>query len=312
MNRTKISYAKWKNTESIVMENDLLRVVVIPAMGGKTVSVFHKEMQFELLAQHNQEEYKFPQYNDSFEQFDASGFDDGFPTITACEFNYKGKTIRYPDHGEIWSAQFDAKIDDEKLFLSYQSSKFDYMYYKIITLKQDEVVYSYRIINTSEENFPCIWAFHCLVRYEEDMKLFYPPDVKVMENVFESSELGAVGQLHQAEKSIYKFDSVANSDSKTMIKYYIKDPINNGTCGYIYPTQHIRCTLSYDTTELPYLGFWLTSGGFRGDYNCAFEPTNGYYDAIDTASEKNKLYVLKPNVPLEFSITLRLKHDETT
>jgi hypothetical protein len=55
------------------------------------------------------------------------------------------------------------------------------------------------------------------------------------------------------------------------------------------------------------LGIWVTEGGFRGDYNCALEPTNGYYDNIDTARKEGRLFKLKPKERLNFIIEIALR-----
>ena len=64
--------------------------------------------------------------------------------------------------------------------------------------------------------------------------------------------------------------------------------------------------LSYDAGVLPYLGVWITAGGFQGDYNWAIEPTSGFYDSVSTAEKNKKLKVLGPGEVMEFELTLSL------
>ena len=60
--------------------------------------------------------------------------------------------------------------------------------------------------------------------------------------------------------------------------------------------------LEYDAEKLPYLGVWITAGGFQGDYNCALEPTNGFYDSISKAAGNGKLPVLGAGESMEFDL----------
>lgn len=46
-----ITKTRWKNLDALSLENDALRVIVLPALGGKLASVFHKKKNFELAAQ---------------------------------------------------------------------------------------------------------------------------------------------------------------------------------------------------------------------------------------------------------------------
>ena len=64
--------------------------------------------------------------------------------------------------------------------------------------------------------------------------------------------------------------------------------------------------LEYDSTMLPYLGFWATGGGYRGDVNCALEPTNGYYDGIPNARQHNACPVLTPDETWNFTLSIQL------
>lgn len=38
----------------------------------------------------------------------------------------------------------------------------------------DTLRFHYYIENTGQDSFPCLWTFHGLVRYEEDMEIIHP------------------------------------------------------------------------------------------------------------------------------------------
>lgn len=301
-----VSCLKWKNLTGVLLENEVLQVVVLPELGGKTASIYHKSNSFELVSQNKKDSYNIPPPNAEFTNYDASGFDDAFPTIEAAMLEWNGLNLKYPDHGEIWREKFIYRIQDDVLHLNFTSDNFPYHYHKRIMLDGESVIYKYKITNTEEEAFPCLWAFHGLVRYEEDMQLYYPNGVKEFINVLESPELGRIGKIYDNLNDEYDFNNVPNINSNTMIKYYVNGKVEHGCCGYIYPSQGMHCNILYDSTKLPYLGMWITAGGFRGDYNCAFEPTNGYYDNILIAKENYSLFMLRKNEPLEFSLKIRL------
>lgn len=108
--------------------------------------------------------------------------------------------------------------------------------------------------------------------------------------------------------SEYDFSRVPEKTSKTMVKYYVDEKIGKGFCGYRYPAHGVECTLKYDAKKLPFLGVWVTAGGFRGDYNCALEPSNSYYDDIRIAKHNKTVYLLKRERPLLFELEIRLKN----
>lgn len=138
---------------------------------------------------------------------------------------------------------------------------------------------------------------------------FYSSDVQSFENVLDSPELGPAGEHFFLGDSRYDFTRVPPKSSRTMVKYYVDQKVKTGFCGYRYPSQGLRCTFRYDPEKLPYLGLWITAGGFRGDYNCALEPANGYYDSIPKAAESGSLCFLKKEEPFHFSLELALTEE---
>lgn len=304
----------FKGEEALVLENHSLRVTILPRIGGKVASFYHKSKDFELLFQNRQPSYAKANLYDDFSQFDASGFDDAFPCIDPGAVSLKGKDVLYPDHGEIWSGEFECKKHDEHTVdLYYKSKILSYTYYKQLSLEDECLRINYKIKNTGIDPFPCIWTMHCLIRCEKDMELLFPKYTERIENALDSTRLGAKGTVHSfpITKSIagesYMLNRILPATANHMEKYYVKGRVSEGRCGAYYPAENITFTVSYDKELLPYLGFWITEGGFRGDYNCAMEPSNGYYDSIEVAKCNNAVYHLKPGEMLDFNLDLSLK-----
>lgn len=304
---TEIKCIKWKNLKGIQMENDRISVVILPGLGGKLASLQYKKTTFEFAAQMKEQQYRIPGSDSEFEKFDASGLDDAFPSIVGGRVVGKNGEEIYPDHGEIWSSPFEYEIEKECVHLSFKSKRFSYTYEKTLELKENQVRLHYHICNEKEEPFPCLWAFHGLMRYEEDMKLWYPGEIDSFENVLFSQELGEAGRHISIWNEEYDFSKVPGKGLKTMVKYYADKKVKSGFCGYRYPSYGMECALEYDAEKLPYLGTWITAGGYRGDYNCAMEPANGYYDDIRIAEKNNSLYLLEKENPLDFHIKITMR-----
>jgi len=307
---TAITKTAFLSASALLMENEYLKVIVLPASGGKIASLLHKESGFELAAQNTCGGYFTPERTTLFEACDASGFDDAFPTIGASTLVHDGHEWHYTDHGEIWRSAFSYTIEGERLILCYESRENPYTYTKTISLNGHEMICQYHIKNTGDRDWPCLWASHALVRYEEDMELVYPKGAKRVLNVSESPELGDIGALFSIDDSAYNFRGVPARNPKTAVKYYLSGKTEEGRCGYRYPSQGMQCLIAYDCNALPYLGFWVTAGGYRGDYNCAFEPANGFYDVIDIANANDALFILKSGENFDFSMRFELTRME--
>lgn len=86
----------------IVLENQILRIEILPEYGGKIVSFYRTAAGFELAAQRRKGSVPEPEESMDFSGF-AFGMDDAFPNIDPEEIVWKERRLRYPDHGEIWS-----------------------------------------------------------------------------------------------------------------------------------------------------------------------------------------------------------------
>jgi len=303
----------FKQTKAIKMENKDISIVILPEIGSKIASIYSKEKDFEFLFQNKENSYKKAEFDSNFENYDCSGFDDCFPNIDRSKLFINNQRHTYPDHGEIWSADFDHKLNNESLILNYSSKYFDYNYRKIITIIKNKIVIDYKIKNNLKTAFPAIWTMHCLLKYAENLKLNFPVDLKKMINVQQSDYLGDQGAEHSfpitkdefGEK--YRLNRVNNRKGKLTEKYYSSGIINDGIVSAYYPDQNAEIIIKYDSKKLPYLGFWLTEGGFKGDYNFAFEPTDGYYDSINLALKNKKINIIDPGAEYSFAIDLIIK-----
>ena len=305
-----ITEIEFKESKAIQLENENVKAIVLPEMGGKIASLFSKEKEFELIFQNKEAVYAKASLNDNFGSFDASGFDDAFPSINGGMVKIGDKEIQYPDHGEIWSGSFSYIIKDEKVELYYKSAILPYTYKKIISLKEERLLVEYKIENIGTEAFPCIWAAHYLVNCEANMELLLPKGTKQVINVLDSNFLGKEGTVHNFPTTLdlngnqYNLNRIYPNAANKCEKFYTYNELREGSCGVYYPSKNLRYTLNFDKDKFPYIGFWITEGGFRGDYNCALEPANGFYDSISKAEKENKLYLLKAGDILDFNMII--------
>lgn len=113
----KITESIFKGAKSIIMENDFLRVTILP-FGGRVVSLYKKNKGREFLLQQDGPEYTVDRYAGDYVGFNPCGFDDMFPTINECfyeDYPWKGHII--PDHGEVWGLDWQYRIEDDKLIM---------------------------------------------------------------------------------------------------------------------------------------------------------------------------------------------------
>jgi hypothetical protein len=99
-----ITHSKYKNLESVVLENNTIRAEFLPYPGGKLASLICKKTDFEFLVQRKNENYLEQPFDGEYIKGECSGYDDMFPTIDTCNYeNEPWNGVKMADHGEVWS-----------------------------------------------------------------------------------------------------------------------------------------------------------------------------------------------------------------
>ncbi len=125
MNAT-VEQATWHGLSAWMLENDLLRTVIVPELGGKLVSLTDKRSQLEWLVGPGDRSVRKIPYGAPFHEQDMSGWDEMFPTIVACAYPGPGAQhgTPLPDHGEVWTLPWMVDhAGDGKLTLSVEGRR---------------------------------------------------------------------------------------------------------------------------------------------------------------------------------------------
>ena len=92
-----ISHGAYKDQDAVVLENDLARAVLLPAHGGKTISLMHKGLGVETLWQNTATRFTGSKYGDPYERGEFAGFDECFPRSPAATTKaFRGPVSRTP------------------------------------------------------------------------------------------------------------------------------------------------------------------------------------------------------------------------
>jgi hypothetical protein len=265
------------SARAVFLENDVLRAVALPDHGGKIASLFYKPRSFELLFQNPRPRFEAAFFGADFGAFEACGFDDVFPSVEVEEVQLGPQTACYPDHGEIWFKAMETSLSGEKLELRCEGAGLPFSFSKTVRLDGRALILQYCIENTADLDFPYVFLAHCLVSIRPGMSLLIPRGTGPRAPVASGPGMG---------------------------KWYLQNAVPLGVCGYRFPAEGLCALFRYDPRALPYLGFWWTEGGYRGDHNCALEPASAYYDAVGTAALHRRESVLPARGALTFSIAL--------
>jgi hypothetical protein len=280
----KITTGSYKDVKSIVLENDYLRVTLLPDWGSKIVSIRYSNTEQELLWQNPGKEYIKTGYGELFEKGEFSGFDDMFPTISRC--SHEGgpwNGIELPDHGEVWSIPWEYGLGGDLVRLWVYGIRFPYRLEKRVYLEGRRLFMKYRVQNLSTFDLDFIWAAHPLFNTTEGMELIVPSGMNRIVNSVSGPRLGNYGSVYDfpsanlEDGTQFDLGTVPKQNDRGYQKYFFHGKLSEGWCVLFDPVQKLNIGMAFPAEQVPY------EGGYMGQYNIAPEPATGGMDRIDCA-----------------------------
>lgn len=299
---------------AIAMENEALRLVVIPELGGKIVSLKSRRTGREWLWSNPHLPLTKPPHNPpDFGHYDSGGWDEIFPTVDPC--NVPGSAWgerRLTDHGELWYRSWEvieARIQEDKmatLTLAVDSVELPFQFVRTLSLDAElgTLQVDYRVANHGDLLMPYIWAAHPLVAIRPGDEIVLPPDTLV-------SSTGSVGLCFTSDSLpfVWPILKLASGESLDLSRisdcstpFAVKLFAENMTPLAVEIADHSgqeRLQFSF-TSPVAYCGLWLNCGGWSGAdtenyFNLGVEPTTSPNDSLATAYGRDRASAVSPS-----------------
>lgn len=276
---------------AIILQNEDLRLVVLPDCGGKIASLKDRRTDMEWLWRNSQLEYKIPDYGESYvEKLDSGGWDEVFPSVSPTE--------NIPDHGDLvqlpWAVQCH---EEERLRMSVEGRCAPFYFERDLFLSGSRIHCEYRIENRGEKAFPWLWCAHPLFPLTPEVAIEAEGEFRV------DSGLGAASQH---EGKLVSLDDLPFEEKGWAAKLFgRREALDTVTLRH---QDGSGLRLSWDAEMIPYLGLWVNNGGWSGCgsepyFNLGVEPTSL---PIDNLSEAEYPSFLSAGESVSWSLTVSL------
>lgn len=308
-----INQSRYKNKDSIAIENNRIRAEFIPDPGGKLASLINKETGYEYLVQRENKQYREQPFGGVYVEGECSGYDDMFPTIDACEYtNEPWKGIEMADHGEVWSLPWQYDVENNSLHLSVKGVRFPYTLEKRVRFGSENTLrLDYTLTNCSLFDFEFLWAGHLMLNIEEGTKVKVPDDCTRTVTVLSGGK-GKFGDINNwpfmmdNHGNPYRADICRSKDTGGFEKYYFVNRLTQGWCELIYPGAANRLKVSFPAETVPYLGILINEGGWDDLCNIIIEPCTVCYDRPDLAKKYGQVSNVEPKGTYKWYIELTI------
>lgn len=298
-----ITPATYKDRPAIQVKTSALTALLLPEDGGKLVSLTANRDGFEFLCQNPAPVYGRLAYDGTYIESECASWDDMFPTIdpyTPETGEYAGRT--YPDHGEVCRLPMTVAAEGDSVTLSCVSRLFAVDFEKRITPEPDGALsLTYTLCNRGREDFPFIWAAHCMLKGTDDLRVEtpYPADAPV------AYMFGPDGRESLPRDRLTGYEAGTGA----AYKLYYTEPTDGGFLAATYTASGHRFEMDYRdfAAAIPYVGLWINNGEFKNYYNIALECATAPYDAPHKALEKGYCSVLPAGESLTFTVRVRVE-----
>jgi galactose mutarotase-like enzyme len=305
-----ISRTTWHNFPAFELQSDLMRVVIIPDLGAKIVSLFDKKNQHEWLVP-PMRPLNQTSYGAEFVSQDMSGWDEMMPTISACEW----QGTHLPDHGEVWSIPWQLDSAQGELSLSVAGVTLPYRFSRSAALITPGCLeLRYHLTNTGQDDLPYLWTAHPQFAADPLTRIIFPPEVTQVVNVIEGDPVwGKAGDLcgwpvsDSANGQPWDLDRVRSTDNHSCRKFYVPPEQPVTWAALLHEGLHCQLRLDWSSDAVPYLGLWVDEGTFNSSPVAALEPSTGYYDSLVRAVQNHRANVLGPGKSASWDLRVSLK-----
>ena len=295
--------------DAIVLDNGLLRLTLVPGMGGKITSIVRLESGHEYLLQPDDPEqaYRPRSYGDSFESHEPSGFDECMPTVAECRYAEEPYAARQlPDHGDVWCLPSTVEFIGEQVRLATFLKSLPLCFTRRVQLQENTVRIDYEVNNLTQSTVKFLWSAHPLLRVEAGAEIILPTQVKEVEVGWsKDNRLGSLGDRCSWPKAtgscgqIVNINRVASPSANTAEKLFTPR-LSEGFCGMFLPRENESIGFRFDPKIVPYVGIWICQGGWPSSrtgkhFTVGLEPCNGRPDSLDEAIRRNECAVVDPS-----------------
>ncbi|MFT3700865.1 MAG: DUF5107 domain-containing protein [Agriterribacter sp.] len=283
----------------LIAENDYLKCIIVPALGGKLLSVYNKELQKEFLwtNQHLPLVVNEPgaEYDPNF----LGGIDELIPND--IPENIDG--IDYPDHGELWTTPLDYVIKDNTIILSGVLPLSQLYYSKTIKLDiaSPTIHLAYTIRNQSASIKHFLWKLHAALAIEKnDTLITSASKAKVVDAAYsrfsDTNEFGWP-TIEQTNASIVP------EKNNSMDFFFLYDtPV--AEMAMRSSNDHHEFRYTYDKNIFPYQWYFASYGGFLDHYTAILEPSTAMPLSVNDAKALNQCSVLQPNEEVRTTVQI--------
>ena len=301
----------------LVLENQKVRVVLMPEFGARILSIIYKPTETEFVWHNPKVPVMKPTYQPEFE--DMSGFFDCLPTCEPCTF----KGMKLPFYGEVASEPWRVLRKEKHgcsvaVKMQRKCEVYPLMVQKSLSISKNEpiVTLDFKLTNLSSEVLEYHYSGHNTLRINPNYRIILPPEVtKVKRGMTITDRLGNLGDeipwpitvgKNGNTIDLSKVGQPCEGTGENLYTPRLKD----SWCAALNESRREAIGFAFQANVLPYILVWINWGGYKGYYHVALEPSTGRPDNLEVAVKEWKNYAaLEERAEVSWTTKIFMGHD---
>jgi len=304
---------------TIVLENDLLRVVMLPEAGAKIWQIRYKPLDIDLLWNNPSVPPSRQPLYANYDDIWSGGWDELFPNDEPGTL----QGLDLPDHGELWTGVWDAEPlqlgDATGVHLRYSTPLSHFLVEKTLVLRPRSATLevSYKLTNQGTGTWPFLFKLHPAFAVSPHHRIDFPSMTVVRETEFEGTLSGAPRVFPWPNVSLDEGNTVLDlrqvpDPSSRALHFFYGTELSAGWCGVTNQERRFVAALRFDPKVFSSCWLFATHGGWRDLNVVVLEPATGYPLRIQSMIDEGRALSLAPGEKLETTIQFSVQEELTS
>jgi hypothetical protein len=306
-----VSRGSVQGFEAVVVENPLLRAVIIPQLGGRVWELDDRRRNRQWIWHRPDVPLTVPEPGAVYDDVWAGGWEELFPNDAPGEF--EGREL--PDHGEWWAMQWAIRAatggEEARLTLEADSRVIKARCFKEFRLAHDAATLSvtYRIRSAEARPFHFLFKQHLPVAIAPGCQLLLPGGKAEPVDPAFSTMLLSAGAFEWPSATnaghVVDMRQIPPPSTKLQEFLYVRN-LPEPWCGVGDPAAGAALRMDFDSGKLPFVWLFLAYGGWRNLYTAVLEPCSNMPKDLGRAVAAAQSAVLPPGDEFTTSVSVTL------
>jgi len=294
---------------AVVVENECLRLTVLPELGAKIYDIVHKGTGRNVLWHNPRIRPRRVPFGSRFDDVWSGGWDEIFPNDAESLVDSE----HFPDMGEAWALEWEYSVENRGDFVALTTKVMTPIspveIKRKITLKNGEpgFVCHYQIRNLSPNEIKFLWKIHPAFEINERCRIEIPAKIGIVDSRY-ARHFSQVRYPWPAvrSKNGKKVDISDVDLSRNDCTLHYVTGLSKGVVRFIDQHNGLLSTIRFDREKMNSVWLFLAYGGWRGHRTAVIEPSTSYPFDLATAIRQGHCSSLSGHGSFESSVEFQI------